>query len=369
MLILLIAGGITGVFTLTQSVLRYDGPSHDWAAWMQGVAARKVEGDFEKSLPFRDAAIQTWTAFTSSVFHTASKDIHIGKDGWYYTTEELQYYPDGADNYARKIGLISDVQHYLERYDIPLVVLLLPAKARIYPEHLRAIDFPVGKQQIYKKALNALHAKGIIAPDLLPVYESYKAEGGLVYLRTDTHWTPEMAEKVANTLPKTLSDYLPGVQLPKTGFTTITKKSEPFLGDLPKRMVPTGLFQPFVGPFGEIITPHVTTKLDEGEAGLFEETQVPVTLLGTSYSADPKWNFEGAIKTALQSDVLNLAEKGRGPIYPLEQFFKTTDFINAPPKLVIWEIPERSLEVPYDFNVEAPHAMKAINEMQTKEYP
>lgn len=370
MLILLVAGGILGLSTLTKSILHYDGPTHSWDAWIKGEAARKVEGDFEDTLPIRQAAISGWTAFTSLVFKTASNKIHIGKQGWYYTTEELQYYPDGAAEYARKIELISDVKHFLDRRNIALLVTLVPAKARIYPEYLNGLDFPHGKRENYRQALDDLQAKGVKTLDLMPVFEEFKKNGGPAFLRTDTHWSPAMAGRAAKALATKVLFEFPDMQLPRTDFVTAQGEGQPFLGDLPKRMVPTGPFQKWVGPYEEIMVPYKTEKkAGEAEEGLFEDQFVPVVLLGTSYSADSTWNFEGALKTALQADVLNLAEKGRGPIFPLEEFFKSTDFKNNPPKLVIWEIPERSLEVPYDFNQEAPSAVKAINEMKTKEYP
>lgn len=368
MLLLLVAGGLLGLTTLTKSILHYDGPTHSWNAWMKGEAARKVEGNFEDTLPIRQAAISGWTAFTSFVFKTASNKIHIGKDGWYYTTEELEYFPDGAESYAKKMELISDVKHFLDRRKIPLVMLIIPAKARIYPEHLHNVHLPRSKEVIYAQALKDLHAKGIVAPDLIPVFTEFKQGGGAAFLRTDTHWSPLMADHVAKTLATVLEFNFPHLDIPHTAYKTIEQPHESFLGDLPKRMVPTGVFQKWVGPYPEMFIPLKTEK-QEAEEGLFDEQQVPVVLLGTSYSADPKWNFEGSLKTALQADVLNLAEKGRGPIFPLEEFFKSTDFANNPPKLVIWEIPERALDVAYDFSKEAPSAVKALGDMKSKEYP
>ena len=72
-----------------------------------------------------------------------------------------------------------------------------------------------------------------------------------------------------------------------------------------------------------------------------------MVLLGTSFSADRRWNFDGALKQALAVDVQNLAEQGQGPIVPMTRFL--TDYLplSANLKLVIWEIPERYLSVAY----------------------
>ena len=72
-----------------------------------------------------------------------------------------------------------------------------------------------------------------------------------------------------------------------------------------------------------------------------------MALIGTSYSAIEKWNFEGALKSALQADVLNLADEGQGPLEPMAKFLKDTDFSRTNIKLVVWEIPERFITTSY----------------------
>ena len=72
-----------------------------------------------------------------------------------------------------------------------------------------------------------------------------------------------------------------------------------------------------------------------------------VVLLGTSFSADRRWNFDGALKQALTVDVQNLAEQGQGPIVPMADFLKDQLPAATNLKLVIWEIPERYLPVAY----------------------
>ena len=75
-----------------------------------------------------------------------------------------------------------------------------------------------------------------------------------------------------------------------------------------------------------------------------------MALVGTSYSADERWNFAGALRQALGSDLVNFAEDGRGPLLPMLKFLQSDDFKNAPPRLVIWEFPERYLPIAYDLS-------------------
>ena len=41
----------------------------------------------------------------------------------------------------------------------------------------------------------------------------------------------------------------------------------------------------------------------------------------------------------------NYARDGKGPFVPMLDYLDSADFKNAPPQLVIWELPERYLPV------------------------
>ncbi|HRC26994.1 MAG TPA: hypothetical protein PKX87_06150 [Alphaproteobacteria bacterium] len=84
----------------------------------------------------------------------------------------------------------------------------------------------------------------------------------------------------------------------------------------------------------------------EGDAALFGDESLPVALVGTSYSANPSWNFAGFLKEALKADLLNAADEGRGPFVTMDAYLKSKPFLETPPKVLIWEIPERYLAMP-----------------------
>jgi alginate O-acetyltransferase complex protein AlgJ len=90
-----------------------------------------------------------------------------------------------------------------------------------------------------------------------------------------------------------------------------------------------------------------STDNDPGNA-LFGDQSFPVALVGTSYSANPQWNFEGFLKEALQTDILNAADEGRGPFETMKDYLEDDSFATNPPDLIVWEIPERYLSVSYE---------------------
>ncbi len=76
--------------------------------------------------------------------------------------------------------------------------------------------------------------------------------------------------------------------------------------------------------------------------------------MGTSYSADRRWNFDGALQESLDQEVLNLAQSGKGPFEPMLAYLEHPPEGPAAARL-IWEIPERYLPVP-DKSMQKPPA-------------
>ena len=98
-------------------------------------------------------------------------------------------------------------------------------------------------------------------------------------------------------------------------FITEAGATSPYKGDLTNFLPLDPLFSNLL-PSPDNLQQRSTRPVEaEGEAGdaLFAETQIPVALVGTSYSANPHWNFLGALQQALRSDVANYAEDGHGP--------------------------------------------------------
>src|SRR3546814_10055241 len=73
---------------------------------------------------------------------------------------------------------------------VKLVVAIVPAKARVYPEHLRGRKPPQLHEDLYARAEAVLKRDGIAHADLLAPLVDGKADGA-TFLRTDTHWRSE----------------------------------------------------------------------------------------------------------------------------------------------------------------------------------
>jgi len=318
---------------------------------LQGRTAFAFEKKFEDVFPLKDTAVGTFGAFSYGVLHTGRDGVVIGKDGWFFTKEEFEAWKDADKAQASKIELAKKLKRYLTARNIGLVVAVIPSKTRVYEEYLQdGMALPESRRYTYEEFRKALLEDGIAAPDLEMVLREGKTTGAM-FMHTDTHWTAAGAQRVAQALAVEVKSSCPALSLADQSFKTSEGKEKPYDGDL-LRYVKTGAFRPLVGPKPEVIHEHATESTGASD-DLFGDAKVEVSLVGTSYSAQKDWHFDGFLKEALHADVLNLADEGKGPVEPMVNFLTKTDFKQAAPKLVIWEIPERFIQKTYDIALPA----------------
>ncbi len=308
-------------------------------SFWRGEQTARYERAFNEALPFREAAIATWGVLEYTLFQEGREGAIVGREDWLFTAEEVAFYEGAEVAAARKMDFIEKVQAQLAARDILLVIALVPDKVRVYREHLGR-PLPSYTRDRYEAFRSSLTTRGVLAPDLLTPLLATKTRQQ-VYLRTDTHWTPAGAEVAAEAVARALAGGgIPG--LFETGYQTETTGRTPYRGDL-LSFLPLGALQDRLGPPPDRLETRQTRTVSDAGGGLFGAQTIPVTLIGTSYSANPNWNFAGALQEALGAEVLNLAAEGQGPLPPMRDYLKSTELRDAPPALVVWEIPERYL--------------------------
>ena len=311
-------------------------------SFLRGEQAARYEKAFNEALPFRDAAIATWGVLEYTLFHEGREGVVVGQQGWLFTGEEVAFYEDAAAETARKLAYVKKVQAELAAKGVTLIVGLVPDKSRVYPEFVGR-TLPSYTKNRYESFRRSLTQAGITAPDLLTPLISAK-EKTQVYLRTDTHWTPAGAEVAADALAEAARRADVGGLFESKYETTVNGRTQ-HKGDL-LNFLPLGVLQGRLGPAPDTLETRQTRALNSSAGGLFGVQTVPVTLVGTSYSADERWNFAGALQQALSADVLDVATEGQGPLPPMRDYLQSSELRDAPPQLVVWEIPERYLPMP-----------------------
>ena len=302
----------------------------DWSA--------AYEANFEEGLLLRKPAEIVWNGLKFRVFGEGLDGVLVGSSPWLFSSEEFSAPEAGA--LATNLDYITSVQQYLAQRDVDLVVALVPAKARMFEAQLGRYRLPDTVQRRYSELLGALEQRSVPVADLLPTLSNEAT-----FFKTDTHWTPHGAALAAEAIAELVRGR-PFAGLGDSIFETTLTGREELTGDL-LNFVPLGGLEPRFGLEPETLERFETRS--QGSADLFASPDIPVTLVGSSYSADERWHFAGALKTALGADVLNAAEVAQGPFRPMATYLDAA-FAQDPPELIIWELPERYLTTRYELS-------------------
>lgn len=302
--------------------------------YLNGEAAIQIDTYYKKIMPHRLPSIDAMGAARYLAFREGRPGVVVGDDGWLFSKEEFEATLKRTPDLAEAAGGVAEVRDLLAAKGIELVVVPLPAKADIYREHVSYAAIPTDLERLYEDFRTVLDNAGIKNIETRAPLLQAKAKGQL-FLTTDTHWTPLGAEVVADAVGETLGKR-------DTAYTIADVAPVPREGDLSKFIV-TGGLAPLVGLGPETVVPREATAPPAASTDIFGPSSIPFVLTGTSYSANPQWSFGESLKVSLGSDVLNLAEEGKGPVAPMRAFLDSATLRDTPPEVVIWEFPVRYL--------------------------
>jgi alginate O-acetyltransferase complex protein AlgJ len=220
---------------------------------------------------------------------SAETPVVKGSDGWLFLPAELRHVsvgkfwgedaakvskatkPENAD----PLPAILDFKKQLDAADVELILLPVPSKAFVYPEALGVT--PAGRADTFhQKFYDELRKNGVTVIDLLPdLFEQRNSVGGLVYCKTDTHWSGAgirlASAKVAALL--TSKPWMKNAAKIKT--STFTRELE-ITGDL----------QRMSGGAGKelALLRFVGTEASAGVTAVPPDRASPVVLLGDSHT-------------------------------------------------------------------------------------
>lgn len=320
--------------------------------FVRGKAALDFEDHYNKQFPVKTFGTNLWGAIEYGLFHEGRRGVVIGQDNWLYTDEEFKTYADADTRIDQHLKLIAWVQAELKRRGSTLVVAVLPAKARIHHEHLARRQPGDLHVDLLARTQDALRSAGVAQVLLLDAMRQGKSSQPM-FLRTDTHWTPAGAAVAAQEIARQLGT----LGLAGNGsarYKTTLAAATAYKGDLLNYLPLDPYFASMLPPGDTLAVPSTESIADE--ASLLSDSTPMVALVGTSYSANERWNFAGALQEALHEDVVNHAQEGKGPFVVMLDYLAASrpseppaDDAEPAPRVVIWEIPERYFPVGYDY--------------------
>jgi len=284
-----------------------------------------------------------------SLFHAGGPQVWPGSDGWLYLTDELRPWPEAEAHETARADVVRRVADRLQQAGIGLLVTIVPDKARIEAATLG--DAPRAAQTAprYAAFVRMLRDRGIKVVGLAgPLAAANRA--GAVYFRTDTHWNQAGAAIAARAVAGAAVAQN-GPIAPATSFhTTADAALTDGPGDLVRLMSLASIgdsWAPLLRPAPDHQHVEHTVADDADDGGLLDDAPaIPVTLIGSSFSLNS--NFAGRLEEALHAKVANVARLGGGFAGSAQAYFDGAAFRETPPKLIIWEIPERVLGQPED---------------------
>ncbi len=213
-----------------------------------------------------------------TIFHEGSKGELTGDDNWLFTSEEYEENLQGDLSRAEYFERISQTHNYFQQRDISLVVVLIPSKSRIYSHKIPA--YPQSEELLlrYTETIIELQNSDITVVNLEKAFANQKEIEQLFY-KYDTHWTFEGARLSARQIQKQIDPIIIQNNLQERDFSMNILSEKPFEGDL-LDYIPTLKVEWEFFNETEIIDNNPPVL------GMFDSIEIPVILVGTSYSAD-----------------------------------------------------------------------------------
>ena len=342
---------VLGCFQLIAAARNPDGLEYpkDLKSFREGLSTQILEKQLDQKMPMRTELIALANTLRYQMLNGSGDQVRIGKNGWLFLTEEIQYEGDQGkppvnqpeESLRIRLDLIAAIAQRLNTQGVRLVVALVPDKARIYEQQMSGQAYPSYNTTRYSQVLTELANRQVVTVDLLSPLQLAALEKP-VYYKTDTHWNQDGAKVSAMAIASAISKL--GIELEKTQFkTTVAAQVQARSGDLIRLMgvekAPESL-RPILDREASAVTQEVQEVQVTGAGiGLFADSAVPVVLTGTSYSL--RGNFHGYLQQAIGSKVLNTAKDGGGFVQALTAYLKDDSFKSSKPKILVWEIPER----------------------------
>ena len=342
MLAVLVAGFSLGVATLASPAAQHRlGETLTVSAFLGGQTAQAVNFDMAHDLPIGGVLSAAGGVLRWRVFDSGGPQVMVGCDDWLFLTEELRPWPGSEANMRTRAATVHQVAEGLKAQGIALQVVLVPDKRRVEAEASCGVRYSAQSNSRYAAFLGMLG--GLSVTDLLTTFNGIRTP---LYYRTDTHWNQDGAEIAAAAIASASDASLGGDRPFHTDYGPEAARAGDLLRLMSLENVPDDL--PIkLRPLPDREAPATTTETNPPAetGGLLDDAPVPeVVLIGSSYSVNA--NFLGALEAALSAPVGQFAQAGGAFWLAAHDYFRSPAFHETPPKLVIWEIPERVVNQP-----------------------
>ena len=341
--------------TWSRTLTRFE--NRPMAPWPAPALSRDFAPAFERAFADRfggrDALVRLHHAGLLGIFGASSlPNVMRANDGWFYWLGE-----DGhsLDRHYRQTlpfpqtevdGTVAELAHrrdWLAARGIAYVVMVVPEKFTIYPEHLPGWIAKSPAPTPYDRVRDAVAKDGRVAfVDLRPALRAAKARERLYY-QTDSHWNFNGAvvgyEALMEAVRKALGDKLPAVvPAPRPAYTPGV---DFYSGDLVQMLgLPGRIREDDVAPLGRVLADaanRCARRVDKGDVPGFE-----------AYACDrPGLPRAVVLRDSMAIPLIPLlSENFSRVVYVSDRALDLDMIAREKPDIVIEELVERMLHAP-----------------------
>jgi alginate O-acetyltransferase complex protein AlgJ len=316
-------------------------------AALEGDVTHKIAKQLSKAaVPERAADLERGASWL--VLHDTGPRVRSGCPGWLFLTSEMQINRHAQANAETKANVVRDIQQRLAKRGITLLVAVVPDKSRIASAQLCDLRRPAQLQDRVVTWVDGLNKAGVTAVDLAPTLQPLGADA---FLRTDTHWSETGSAAAAKAVARHVQAM--GISAtPQKNFEVKAQDPARRPGDLVRLAGLEWLPVAWQPTPETVAATQISEKAAEAQSGgdnlddLFGDDNLPnVALIGTSFSRNS--NFLGFLQQALGAPIGDFSKDGGEFSGGANGYFNNPAFKQTPPKLIVWEIPERDLQTPY----------------------
>jgi alginate O-acetyltransferase complex protein AlgJ len=263
--------------------------------------------------------------------------------------------------------MLEKANKLFERKGIALALVIVPSKIRIHADQLPASN-PLDSYTRYKyeNIVTALNSSGVNVINLNKAFlaSPHRTSDTPLFFRLDTHWAPPGSMLAAETI-KTGIDANPVLKAALA--STPEEKYELQWAKRKTNVRERDLVRLFPADGPEFTVEQIlqfkVRRLQAVQTGLLGGgSNIGITVIGSSFT-NKTTGFPDAIRYTLQRDLLDISlPVDQGPWFGMSTYLQDDSFKTKPPKLIIWEIPEREFRSPPNYKHRDPRYIIDNNE-------
>lgn len=299
-----------------------------------------------------------------------SSTVFVSRSGWLYDQRELRTLTGAGaldrelsvrkKPQSRAVAAIERFTHQLKDRGVPLLIIPVPTKISIYPEHVTGSEPDESEAPLFHECQGPLYEQlikaGADVQDITEAMLELKERKKAVFHKQDTHWTPDAMEALAKAIAAHVRTKYPGAAAGNPMIIDAKTREGSSYGDL------AGLL-----------------RLNRPEGGLAKENAImlsfpsiksdpasPVVLMGDDFARiynDPALGFSDQSEPLQASFAEHLAlhlgisvdsitQTGGATTAVRQELARRLDDDVRAKKLVIWLLPVRDLIAPPSENVD-----------------